>query len=358
MAFFTSGTAAVASGIQAALASSDTSDPEVIVPGYSSPDIINAVRFAGARPVPVDFEPDRPWIDPAEVAARVTDRTVAVVAVRLLGLPERIGQIREALGGRPIRILYDCCHSRPGGQVCDEPDADYLIFSFGRGKQISFLGGGALLRNTNRGLPPLDHPAPARPRRGASLRHRAKVAAHNTLLHPRFFGTLDHWKVPGVRGRSARPLGSTGPMPAHLLRMVRRWTDRGFGFGPRAPDVARIVAELPEDQFQDLPALCDHDSSHGLIRYPLLMRNRSARDGCLRDLTERGLGASRLYSELIADLSGMPLTEGERERLENAQSFCDRLLTIPVHSFVSDRHLDEIASCLTGHVQVAEVQPA
>jgi len=352
--FLQSGTAAIAAGLQAAIRDTKAPAPEVVVPAYSSPDIIKAIRFVGAKPVPVDFEANRPWLDPQQLEDKITSRTVAVVAVRFLGLPERVDTIREALGDRAIRIIYDCCHSRPGGSTCDTGDADYVVFSFGRGKQVSFLGGGVLVRNTDRGLPPLEGPGPAPRRPGRAMAHRLKIEAHNVLLRPPLFGMLDHFAVPGVRGRPARPLSHIGPMPEHIVRIVGSLPDREFGFGPRAPDIARLLTEMPDDELVDLPTLCGHDSAHGLIRYPVLLRSREVRDACLEDLVGRGLGASRLYSGLLPDLTGVSLAQDERGRLRNAQSFCDRLLTLPVHSFVTARHVREIGSLLQQHVGAGE----
>ena len=60
---------------------------EVIVPAYTFPATANAVELCGARAVLVDVDPDTFNIDVAAVAAAVTSRTRAVMAVHLFGRP-------------------------------------------------------------------------------------------------------------------------------------------------------------------------------------------------------------------------------------------------------------------------------
>ena len=60
---------------------------EVIVPAYTFPATANAVELCGARAVLVDVDPETFNIDVAAVAAAVTSRTRAVMAVHLFGRP-------------------------------------------------------------------------------------------------------------------------------------------------------------------------------------------------------------------------------------------------------------------------------
>ena len=60
---------------------------EVIVPAYTFPATANAVELCGARAVLADVDPDTFNLDVAAVAAAVTSRTRAVMAVHLFGRP-------------------------------------------------------------------------------------------------------------------------------------------------------------------------------------------------------------------------------------------------------------------------------
>ena len=83
--------AAVSSGTAALhlalLALEIGSGDEVIVPAYTFPATANAVELCGAKAVLVDIDPDTFNLDVAAVAAAVTPRTRAVMAVHLFGRP-------------------------------------------------------------------------------------------------------------------------------------------------------------------------------------------------------------------------------------------------------------------------------
>jgi perosamine synthetase len=70
---------------------------EVIVPSFTWVSTANAVLYTGATPVLCDVDPITYNIDPADAAARVTDRTKAVIAVHLFGLCADIPALRAAL---------------------------------------------------------------------------------------------------------------------------------------------------------------------------------------------------------------------------------------------------------------------
>ncbi|HZO48631.1 MAG TPA: DegT/DnrJ/EryC1/StrS family aminotransferase [Gaiellaceae bacterium] len=60
---------------------------EVIVPAYTFPATANVVELCGARAVLADVDPETFVIDPGAVAAALTPRTRAVLAVHLFGRP-------------------------------------------------------------------------------------------------------------------------------------------------------------------------------------------------------------------------------------------------------------------------------
>lgn len=70
---------------------------EVIVPSFTWVATANAVLYCGATPVLCDVDPGSYNIDPASAAAKVTERTKAVIAVHLFGLCADMGALRASL---------------------------------------------------------------------------------------------------------------------------------------------------------------------------------------------------------------------------------------------------------------------
>ena len=95
---------------------------EVIVPAYTFPATANAVELCGARAVLVDVDPDTFLVDPAAVAAAVTPKTRAVMAVHLFGrpvewealqtaVPQEVALVEDAAGALGARYRDTPCGS-------------------------------------------------------------------------------------------------------------------------------------------------------------------------------------------------------------------------------------------------------
>ena len=80
---------------------------EVIVPSYSYYSTASAVLKAGARPVFVDVRIDDGCIDPDEVRKAMTDRTKAVIAVHLAGVPADLDTLLEICRPRRLALIED-----------------------------------------------------------------------------------------------------------------------------------------------------------------------------------------------------------------------------------------------------------
>ena len=116
---------------------------EVIVPAYSCVALLNAALVLGATPVLADVLADDWTLDPADAAARATERTRAAIAVDLFGMPARIGELRAALG---VPVVEDCAHGI-GGRTDAGPfggGGDVAIGSFYATKMIAGGEGGIL----------------------------------------------------------------------------------------------------------------------------------------------------------------------------------------------------------------------
>jgi dTDP-4-amino-4,6-dideoxygalactose transaminase len=77
---------------------------EVLVPAYTFPATANVVAQAGATPVLVDVDPRTMNLDVARVAAAVTPRTRAVIAVHLFGRPLEWEELRDAVGSDVVLV--------------------------------------------------------------------------------------------------------------------------------------------------------------------------------------------------------------------------------------------------------------
>lgn len=107
----------------------------------------SAAAMLGATVVFADVCEDTGNLDPASVAAAVTDRTRVVAGVDYAGHPIDPDGLRAALGGREIALLEDAAHSI-GGSLRGAPVgslADVTTFSFFPTKNLTTAEGGAVV---------------------------------------------------------------------------------------------------------------------------------------------------------------------------------------------------------------------
>ncbi len=99
------------SGLLVAFAALDIGPgDEVIVPGFTYVASISAIVYSGATPVLAEV--DRSFdLDPADVEARITSRTRAILLVHMLGNPGRLAEIMAIAERHGLALIEDC---RPG----------------------------------------------------------------------------------------------------------------------------------------------------------------------------------------------------------------------------------------------------
>jgi dTDP-4-amino-4,6-dideoxygalactose transaminase len=123
---------------------------EVIVPSNTYIATWLAVTYAGATPVPVEPDPDTSNIDPARVAAAVTPRTKAILAVHLYGNPADMAPLAELARSRGLKLIEDAAqaHGARYRGVRVGALGDAAGFSFYPGKNLGAQGdGGAVTTN-------------------------------------------------------------------------------------------------------------------------------------------------------------------------------------------------------------------
>lgn len=138
-----SGTAALHTALAAA---GVCAGDEVITTPLTFAASANAALYLGARPVFADIDPLSLNIDPADVAAKITAKTRAVVAVDFAGNPAPLDELLTLCRECDIVLIEDAAHAvgatyhgRKIGAV-----ADLTTFSFHPVKHITSGEGGAV----------------------------------------------------------------------------------------------------------------------------------------------------------------------------------------------------------------------
>lgn len=342
-----SGTAALALAlILARRVRPEVPSPLVILPGYGCPDLVTAAIFAGVQPVLVDTCRDMPGYDLGALERALSPSVVAVVAINFLGISERLEAIRALLEEQApgqVSLIEDNAQWFPEISADNRLHGDLVCLSFGRGKPVSLLGGGALLAGARFSalLESLPIAAAIEPGRSFAV----KAAAYNALLRPQLYALLN--RNPWMK------LGQTTFKPPPVIRAMDRRRQVLLGenaaqylLRPRVVEemLRGICADSPWVE-RDLAALAGARAGR-LLRYPLLCADRSSRDTLWSRLRRAGLGATAMYQQILPDIAGVGAHVTVPAPLHGARFFADRLLTLPVHGGVTARHLQRLRRAL------------
>jgi dTDP-4-amino-4,6-dideoxygalactose transaminase len=335
--YFASGTAALAAAICAASRLKGINDPEVILPAYGCPDLVSAAVYAGAKPILVDLEADRPWMDLEQLSQQLTPRTTAIVAVDLFGIPERMDRLRDIAKSSEVMLIEDSAQFFPGGQERPNWGGDLVVLSFGRGKPVSMLGGGALLVRDAE----IDAlvPGSARPLRadvGQRVSFRLKAMIYNLLTNPWLYWIPRQFPFLHLGETLYHPLSSIAAIDAArfsvLAANVKAYRDAAIA-GQKA--VAEMLAghQFIPEELVDLASVCQAPVNRRLLRYPLLV-NRSVREKLYANLERKGLGPSRMYPVALPAIPGLESILSGPGPFPAADAFAACVLTLPVHGRV------------------------
>lgn len=116
---------------------------EVLLPAYEDLSVPRVIADCGLKPVCVDIDPRTHTIAPEAISERLTDKTRAVVAAHLFGIPCDMKGIRQVLAGRDIAVIEDCAHA-VGSTIGDRhvgTFGDAAFFSFHTTKPFMTFGG-------------------------------------------------------------------------------------------------------------------------------------------------------------------------------------------------------------------------
>lgn len=347
--FYSSGTAALSAAIEATLASKTSVDinaAEVILPAYACPDLVSAVIYAGARPILVDMEADRPWISLSQLAEAISKNTVAIVAVNLFGISERWLQLRQLAEQYEIHLIEDSAQYFPGAGEMSEWYGDMVVFSFGRGKPVSLLGGGAVVSEDKALLDLLPYPVQGEAGGNGKISFKLKAWIYNTMISPALYWlpqSLPFLHLGETRYHTLHAIEPMDKVRLGLLAININSYQADLHAAKRCQRISSILAD--QDKAVDLPGVCGVSTSRRLLRYPILL-DAGARDEAYQILKRAGLGPSIMYPASLPNIPGLSDLLGTKRRFPNAENFSARLLTLPTHSHVTEKNIDDMSIIL------------
>ncbi|MGE5280062.1 MAG: DegT/DnrJ/EryC1/StrS family aminotransferase [Deltaproteobacteria bacterium] len=307
---------------------------EVLLPCYTAPSLVVAIRKAGLEPACCDISSDDLNADADDLLRRVNGRTLAVVGVHMFGIPWTAAAMLRQRLPRDVFFIEDAAQAF-GATIGGRPVGafgDASFYSFNRGKNLPVYAGGcaltsdarigALLREAWMGL------------KGPGLGEYAdvvvKLGGLCLAFKPGVYGLLSRW--------IARYKETSVPLDipqAHLTGFQAAFGRRLLASSQRTFSARRSNAAALMQGLSDIPGVrlprWTSEAHPVLNRLPVVIEETAYVPNVIDRLEGRGIEASRLYVRplhRIFDIAG-------GEAFPNAEYLAQRLVTLPVHPLVT-----------------------
>jgi perosamine synthetase len=330
---------------------------KVIIPAYTCPLVLLAIRHCGLRAVLCDVRPGSFEFDATQLSALCDTDTLAVIPTHLAGRvadTTRVNLIARNAGALVIEDAAQAFGARAQGLSVGN-DADFTFFSLAVGKGLSTYEGGVwftrdaalrqeILKTRERllrcrplfelvrclqliGYSALYRPLPLRlvyglPLRRALRRHDVAEAIGDVFDAAIPLHHMSHWRQ-GVGSRGLQQL-------------------------PAFQSALRHQAERRLPALRALPGVNVLEDKPGMQGcWPLIMLllpTQTARDAALAELWPLRLGASRLFAQAIGDYAYLAAAGGEQT--PNARDFAARTLTLSNSLWFEDAQFKRVLDVL------------
>jgi dTDP-4-amino-4,6-dideoxygalactose transaminase len=333
---------------------------EVLIPAFTCYTVPSAVIRAGLKVRLCDLRPGAFDFDFARLAGMLsgasgTGRLLAVVPTHLFGFPADVAQVRSLLQDSGVAVVEDAAQAMGEAWQGRKLGAlgDIGFFSLGRGKALSAVEGGVLLTDCDDVAAVLDRRMAGLPRYGwpKLLGLIAAAAALVLLTRPSLFWiprALPFLRLGETRFETGFPILRMSPLQAGL---TARWRERLEGMrAARQANAARWAAILENAGAREL---CFGDSrAHGLLRFPLRLRDAGRKRALLRASTRAGAGIMPAY---LASINQLAQLGGEfpAQAYPAAEACARELVTLPTHGYVTPADVARIRRLLACVLEAA-----
>lgn len=292
---------------------------EVIVPSFTFTATAQALLWNGLVPVFCDSLPGTCTLDPTDVERNLSERTVAICAVSIYGLPPDIYPLLEIGRRRGIPVYFDSAqglgatyHGQPLGQfgACE-------VFSLSPTKVVTAVEGGLVTTND--------------------------VALADRLRSMRDYGRdLVHGEDMLDLGLSARMSELHAAVGLWSLRQSYEWTKARMA---RIDIYRQRLSMLPGCRVQEIPD--DRSTSGNYFVLFISTEARLSRDEVYRALADVGVQTKRYFFPPLHEQAVFRRFPFRVSRdLAHTRQASQQGLALPLYSHMTWEQLDHVASAV------------
>ena len=294
---------------------------EVIVPAFTYVATLEAAALLGLRPVLADVLPNTFNLDPTAVAAALTPRTGAIVAVHLFGQCADLEALRTLSARHGVALIEDNAQAIGATFQFSTGETAYAgavgevgTTSFFPSKNLGCLGDGGAILTRDAG-------------RAGLLRQLANHGQSQKYHHQRI----------GLNSR-------LDTLQAALLRVKLR--QRPHNTAARQAVAARYDAALAAVPGLRIPVR-DPRSSHVFHQYTIRLDDARRRDDLQEYLRRLGIPTMIYYPLPVHAQPAYAYLDYRAGQFPVAEQLCGAVLSLPIHPLLSEEQQAYVIACIS-----------
>lgn len=320
---------------------------QVLIPAYTCYSVPSAAVKAGLKVALCDVNPKTLDFDYNQLASRLTERTLCIIANHLFGYVSDLDKIMAVAKTRKLCVIEDAAQAM-GGQHRGRKVGtigDIGFFSLGRGKNISAIDGGIILTNDSIMAESLQSKVTMLPHCNPM---DTTILILKALLINAFLKPSLYWFPQGL---PFLRLGLTvfsidfevKSMSGFQAGLAKNWRQKLEEFNKLRENNANFyMAHTDTDRIGRIESHQDTRSVY--LRLPIIPQNGSTRDLCLNG-TGNSLGISPMYPGSIDSISQIE-DQLQGDTYPGARRIAQNLLTLPTHSLLTRADMNRILDFL------------
>lgn len=306
---------------------------EVITTAMTFASTVNAVIYAGGKPVLVDIDPHTFNIDINEVEKAITPKTKAIIPVHFAGRPCDVEAL-EALAERyNLGIIEDAAHALgaeyKGKKVGAGRGKNHIaVFSFHPTKNITTGEGGMICTNDEDAAEIMSMQRQNGMSKGAWNRYQANGKAHYDIFKP---------------GLKYQMMDIQAAIGRDQLTHLEEFNNR------RCEIVARYQKELADVKGLILPPDIEDGNVHSWHIYTPLIDIDTlgfSRDDFMAQMSKRNIGTAYHYQALHLFTCYGEITGLKAGDLPNAEYVSERIVSLPLFPAMTDDDVTDVIEAI------------
>jgi dTDP-4-amino-4,6-dideoxygalactose transaminase len=296
---------------------------------------VNAIVHAGATPVLADIDPLTMNIDPAQVEARITSKTKAILPVHFAGRAANMDALTNIAVSNGLKLIEDCAHAieteyhgRKAGTF-----GDFGCFSFYATKNVTTGEGGMVLATSEEDLARIKMLALHGMSKDAWKRFSDEGYRHYFVVETGFkYNMMDLQAALGIHQLQR--------VESNWLRREEIWRQYNQAF-----------AGLP----LTLPAAPEPNTRHAYHLYTILIDDERAgisRDGFLDEMTANNVGVGVHYLSVPEHPVYQEKFGWQPEDYPNAMRIGRQTVSLPLSAGLTDAEVSRVIEAVQDTINV------